>query len=202
LALKAAAIEFQLQTVNVSLQAVNMNESNLLELLSNKSIKPKAKTVEIALQINSGLLQPSSVFDLLEKVSASQKSRLLESIELASKTHPEMVTQVLFNKTVDLLLSSEPAIKRECGRIIANTAHLFPKKLNKATNHLLDNCRHEGTVVRWSAALALGEILKLKGTGHEELAKAISLLAEMETNTGVKNNYLKAMKSIEKGKRK
>ena len=196
----ATAIEFQLQTVNVSLQAVNMNESNLLELLSNKSIKPKAKTVEIAFQINSGLLQPSSVYDLLEKVSPSQKSRLLESIELASKTHPEMVTQVLFNKTVDLLLSSEPAIKRECGRIIANTAHLFPNKLTKATNHLLDNCRHEGTVVRWSAAFALGEILKLKGTGHEELAKAISLLAEMETNTGVKNNYLKAIKVIEKGK--
>ncbi|MFM7053690.1 MAG: hypothetical protein ACKOX7_03025 [Bacteroidota bacterium] len=177
-----------------------MNESNLMELLLNNSIKPKAKSMEIALHLSEGKLHPETIVGLLGKASFSQIARLLESVELASKTHPGLVSPTLFDKAIDLLLSSEPAVKRESARIIANAAHLFPQMLNKATKNLLINCRHEGTVVRWSAALALGEILKLKGKGHNDLAKDISLLAEMENNSGVKNNYLKALKAIHKKK--
>ncbi|MFM7177122.1 MAG: hypothetical protein ACKO0X_06850, partial [Bacteroidota bacterium] len=87
-----------------------MNESNLMELLLNNSIKPKAKSMEIALHLSEGKLHPETIVGLLGKASFSQIARLLESVELASKTHPGLVSPTLFDKAIDLLLSSEPAV--------------------------------------------------------------------------------------------
>ncbi len=54
----------------------------------------------------------------------------------------------------------------------------------------------KGTVVRWSVAFALGEIVKSNQKMAKKLLPRINELAERETNNGVKNVYLKVLKAI------
>ena len=61
---------------------------------------------------------------------------------------------------------------------------------------LLENTEHEGTVVRWSCAYALGEILKLKTKNNTELLPAIKAISEREEKNSIKKIYLAAMKGL------
>jgi len=56
------------------------------------------------------------------------------------------------------------------------------------------------TVIKWCAAFALGEIAKYHKDSRRELLPAFNKIIENETNNGVKNVYIKALKSIEKEK--
>ena len=53
-------------------------------------------------------------------------------------------------------------------------------------------------MVRWSAAFALGEVAKNHSAAAKILLPEIKALVEKETNNGVKNVYLKALKAIER----
>jgi hypothetical protein len=76
-------------------------------------------------------------------------------MEFASKTNPGIINDKGFEFAIESLKSDAPRVKWESAKVIANTAHLFPKMLNKAVGNLLINTEHSGTVVRWSAAGAL-----------------------------------------------
>jgi len=60
------------------------------------------------------------------------------------------------------------------------------------------NTKDKGTVVRWSAALALGEIAKYNLNIRASLILKIGVILKREKNNGVKNVYLKALKAINK----
>jgi len=64
----------------------------------------------------------------------------------------------------------------------------------------LKNSSDKGTVIRWSAAFALGEIAKSNSNAQKTLLPKMKELVMKETNNGVKNVYLKALKVIEKEK--
>ena len=78
--------------------------------------------------------------------------------------------------------------------MISNTAHLFTEILDEAITNLLNNSTHKGTVVRWSAALALGEILKLKTTHHKKLLPMLQSIVDKEEKNSIKKIYLDAIK--------
>lgn len=61
---------------------------------------------------------------------------------------------------------------------------------------LLINTKDTGTVVRWSAAFALGEIIRYNVKIRKTLIGKIEIILEKEQNSGVKNVYLKALKVI------
>jgi hypothetical protein len=81
---------------------------------------------------------------------------------------------------------------------IGNLAQKFPKEVEKAVPKLLVNTKDESTVVRWCAAFALSEIIKNNPGVREELVPKIEGIIKNEKNNGVKNVYLKALKTINK----
>jgi hypothetical protein len=48
--------------------------------------------------------------------------------------------------------------------------------------------------VRWSAALALGEIIKMKTAINQELIPAIESICEQEEKNSIKKIYIAALK--------
>lgn len=89
-------------------------------------------------------------------------------------------------------------MKWDAAESIGNMSKWFPKEVEKAIPNLLINTKDEGTVVRWSSAFALSEIAKNNPAIRNELVQKIDALVKAETNNGVKNVYLKALKIIRK----
>ena len=84
---------------------------------------------------------------------------------------------------------------------IGNIAKANHQKVEKAIPYLLKNTnenKDNSTVIRWCSAYALSEIAK--ASRNKELISQIDSIAKKETNNGVKNVYLKALKDIQKHK--
>ena len=89
-----------------------------------------------------------------------------------------------------------PRIKWESAKVVANISHLYPDKLDEAINNLLSNSEHSGTVVRWSAAFALGQIIKIKTSRNKDLISAIESICKREEKNSIKKIYLDALKKV------
>lgn len=82
--------------------------------------------------------------------------------------------------------------------MIGNVSARYPEKAAGAIDKLLTNAKNKGTVVRWSAAFALSEIVKYNTKIRKTLLGQIESILKKEQNSGVKNVYLKALKAINK----
>ena len=80
----------------------------------------------------------------------------------------------------------------------ANIARGSPAKASKAIPKLLLNAKDSGTVIRWSAAVALTEIAKSDSKLRKSLVRRFAEIAKKEKNSGVRNVYLKALKQLAK----
>jgi HEAT repeat protein len=69
----------------------------------------------------------------------------------------------------------------------------------KSIPQLLANTKAEGPVVRWSAASALTAIAQHNPASRKELIPKFEAMVKRETNNGVRNIYVKALKFLEKG---
>ena len=97
-----------------------------------------------------------------------------------------------------MLADKAPRVKWESARVVGNIAHLFPTKLGKPIAALLTNSENDGTVVRWAASFALGEILKLRTKHNEDLLPAIEAICEREQDTAIRKKYAEAIKKATK----
>jgi HEAT repeat protein len=171
---------------------------NISELLNDKQLKPKVKTETL----NNWLLDFKIITDDLiafaETAKDPAKATCIEAIEYATKQKPAIATEKCFQFVTKSLTANAPRVKWESARVIGNTAHLFPDKINEAIKNLLDNSEHEGTVVRWSAAFALGEILKLKTDYNSDLMPAIEAICNREEKNSIKKIYFDAIKKTMK----
>lgn len=169
------------------------------ELLSDKTIKPKEKTEILSNLILEKKILPIDLIEFAETAKDPAKATCIESLEFATKQQPTIANKDVFDFAVDSLTSKAPRVKWESAKVIGNTAHLFTENLNKAIVNLLINTEHDGTVVRWSAAFALGEILKLKTKHNNELLPAIESIVNREEKGSIKKIYTAAVKKIAKG---
>lgn len=169
---------------------------NLKILLENKSLKPKEKTEFLSKLILESKLNIDELISFAKPSKDPVKATCIEALEFASKINPAIATKNCFVFVTESLTEKAPRIKWESAKVIANTAHLFSKNLNNAIKNLLINTEHSGTVVRWSAAFALGEIIKLKTPINKELVPAIESIIEREEKNSIKKIYLTAIKKI------
>ena len=72
----------------------------------------------------------------------------------------------------------------------------IPDKVKDAVPKLLENTKDKGTVVRWSAAFALTEIVKSNPEMQKELVPEFKEILERENNKGVKNIYVKYLAGL------
>jgi hypothetical protein len=168
------------------------------ELLKDKSKKTKEKVETISNWLLNASLPTDELLAFAEKAKETDKATCIESLEFATKQNPTVADESVFKFVTKTLTDSSPRVKWESAKVIGNTAHLFPEELTKAIKNLLANSSYDGTVVRWAAAFALAEVLKLKTKHNKTLLPAIEALAEREENNGVKKKYLDALKKVKK----
>jgi hypothetical protein len=167
-------------------------------LLSDKTKKIKEKTVTISQWLLDGSMPAEELMAFAETSKDAEKAACIEAIEYATKQNPALADEAVFLWVTAMLADKAPRVKLESARVIGNIAHLFPAKLSKAITNLLANAEYDGTVVRWSAAYALGEILKLKTKHNTTLLPAIEAICAREEDSGVKKKYLDAMKKAKR----
>ena len=173
---------------------------DIADLVSSKLFKSKQK----ALAISNGLLEKEiSANELLEFARSANDVALgicLEAMEFATVKKTTACNLAFFQFASEMLGSTTSRIKWEAARVIGNTAHLFPAHLNKAIKHLLANSEHESTVVRWSAAYALGEILKNGSKHNKALENALESVLIKEEKNSIRKIYLAALKKTSPNK--
>lgn len=166
----------------------------LTSLLHDKTIKAKAKVETISNWLLEGSLSITAVMAIAGKENDQARATCIESIEFATRQHPAIADAKLFTYMIQCLGDHAPRVQWESAKVIGNIAFLFPAKLDKAISGLLANTTHNSTVVRWSAAFALGEILKLKTKHNADLLPAVEVICRMEQDNAIRKKYLDAFK--------
>lgn len=167
-------------------------------ILNDKSLKAKDKTENISRGILDRKINLNDLLKTAEISKDPNKATCIEALEFATKIDPGIATKDCFRFVSKTLTAKAPRVKWESAKVIGNTAHLYIKGLDEALSNLLANTEHEGTVVRWSAAFALGEIIKLKTKYNKELIPAIEQICANEEKNSIKKIYLKALSQVKK----
>lgn len=168
------------------------------ELLNDKLIKPKEKTETLSAWLLDSKISVDELLSFATSAKDSPKATCIEALEFASQQNAAIVNEACFNFAVQLLKAKAPRVKWESAKVIGNTAHLYTNNLNTAINNLLLNTEHDGTVVRWSAAFALAEILKLKTKHNKTLLSDIEVICQREEKNSILKIYLTALKKVGK----
>lgn len=169
---------------------------NIEELLKDKLVKPKTKTEILSQHLLDRQISVDELIDFAEKAKDPARATCIEALELATKQQPALVNARAFRFVTHSLTAKAPRVKWESARVIGNTAALHRENLDDTIKNLLDNCGHEGTVVRWSSAFALGEILKLKTKYQHELLPALESIAAREEKNSIRKIYGAAIKKV------
>jgi HEAT repeat protein len=168
--------------------------------LGDGSLTAKQKTTALSRWLLANTDDADSLVAFAKKATDVDKATCLEAFEYATRTAAEVGSKRVFEFAAASLADYAPRVKWEAAKLVANIAHRHGKHLGKAIPGLLGNAAHEGTVVRWSAARALGEIIKL-GTSHNaELIPAADALCSKERDNAIRNHYLKALKKVAKAR--
>ena len=170
----------------------------IAELLADKTKKVKEKVETISKWLLEGSLPVDELIAFAEKANDPEKATCIEAFEFATRQNSKIADETVFAFVTKALTENAPRVKWESAKVIGNIAHLFPTKLNKAISNLLTNSEHDGTVVRWASAFALGEILKLKTKHNKDLLPTIEAICNREQDNGIKKKYLDAIKKTKK----
>ncbi len=170
----------------------------IAELLNDKTKKAKEKVETISKWLLDGSLPTDELLAFAEKAKDPEKATCIEAIEFATRQNSKIADENVFAFVTKTLTENAPRVKWESAKVVGNIAHLFPTKLSKAITNLLTNSEYDGTVVRWAAAFALGEILKLKTKHNKDLLPAIEAISEREQDNAIKKKYLDAIKKTKK----
>ena len=122
----------------------------------------------------------------------------LGALEGETRKNPSAATKADFALAVANISSDNNSVKREASRVVGNLAETFANDLDEAIAKLLANTSDDGTVVRWSAAYALGRIIMLPKYANSDLLEKVAKLADAEDENGIKNQYLAGLKKAAK----
>lgn len=167
-------------------------------LLASKEIKPKEKTEELSRLLLANEIDINDLVAFAASAKDAAKATCIEAIEFATLQQPSISNQQTLQFVIDNLAHKAPRVKWESAKVIGNIAHCFPTRLEEAVKALLANTEHTGTVVRWSAAFALGEIVKLNTPVNDDLIPAIHTICEREEKNSIRKIYHAALKKIGK----
>lgn len=159
--------------------------------------KPKELVAFLARNIEKDERLLPQLMEILETGSDVEKGTCADAMKHVSKDRPEILVGYI-DELVEYIDYKAPRVKWGVQESIGNIAQRFPKETEKAIPKLLANTKDESTVVRWCAAFALSEIVKNNPKARNALLQRIDGLVKNEKNNGVKNVYLKALKTIGK----
>jgi len=167
---------------------------DIVGLLDNKTLKSLDKRAELIEAIRMEAITIHEIQFLKAVLDDKKMAVILEAIEAISLKNPGIADSDWLKFAQEYITSKSNSLKREASRIVGNIAHLFPDDLEVAIQKLLENTNNDGTVIRWSSAYALGRIISIPEYASSDLFDVISGLYELETDNGVKNQYLYGIK--------
>ncbi len=171
---------------------------DLLMMLSDKSIKAIGKRERIIKALEEKSITFKEIGDVLKETDEKGAAIIFEAIEAVTNSDAQIAEIEWLKLAVDNILSASNSIKREASRIVGNISHMFPDDLGKAIEKLLINSKDTGTVVRWSSAYALSKIILIPQYANSELYENLTEICNCEEESGVKNQYTKALKKASK----
>jgi HEAT repeat protein len=171
-----------------------MNRVDLNIILSDKAGKPKDKAESISQLLLKKKIGAKDLAAFAKTCKDPGKATCVEALEFATKENPEIAGSAGLKFATECLAEKAPRIKWEAARLIGNIAHLHPGKLDQAIKNLLENSEHSGTVVRWSTAFALGEILRTTDKNVKSLIPAVEAICRREQQNSIRKIYLAALK--------
>jgi HEAT repeat protein len=169
---------------------------DITSILTDKQLKAKEKTEAISKLLLDKKVSMDDLIKIAQSSKDSEKATCIEAIEFATKVNPAIASSSCLAFVSKMLAEKAPKVKWESARVIGNIAPLYPGKLDDAIKNLLINTEHPGTVVRWSAAFALGEIIKMNIKINKELVPAIESICKREEQNSIRKIYLAALKKI------
>jgi len=172
------------------------SKTQLHELLADKQLKAKSKVEAISKMLLDGNVSVVDVIKTADSSAGSDKGTCIEAIEFATKVRPELASLECLKFLSETLLDKAPRVKWESAKAIGNIAHLYPDKLDRAIGNLLTNSEFPGSVVRWSAAFALGEIVKLGTKGNKDLIPAVEAIVRREEDRAIQKIYQAALNKV------
>lgn len=162
-------------------------------ILHDKTFKAKEK-VEL---LCTGLLNHTlSLYHFIEEIQVAKdpvKATCIEALAHAAKQNPSVLTEEVLLMLIQHLASKPPRIKWECAQAIGYSISHFPTQADLAVDYLIANINHEGAVVRWSTAFALGEILKLNLSSATFLLPLLQQQLEKEAKKSIQKIYQQAL---------
>lgn len=168
----------------------------ITELLRDKALKPKEKTELLSKWVLEGKITPGVLVEFASAARASDKATCTEALEFALQKNDMLLGDAEFRFVTEALTSTAPRVKWESAKVIARVAAHHQSDLEPAITNLLVNAEHEGTVVRWSAATALGAILLLKTNHNDRLRPALESLRESEEKDSIRKIYAAALRKV------
>lgn len=167
---------------------------NIPELLANKNIKPSEKTSTLSQWLVAETISINELLVVAKHSKDSPKATCIEAIEFATQKQPEIATKECLLFVSEALSEKAPRVKWESAKVIGNIAKQFPQHLDLAIQNLLVNTEHTGTVVRWSAAFALGQIVQTSTNHSKNLIPTLQTICEREEKNSIKKIYTTAFK--------
>ena len=165
-------------------------------ILTDKNLKSKPKVEAISKLLLDKKVTVSELMKVAKVSKDKEKGTCIESFEFATRTKPDIASLALLDFVTETLADESPRVKWESAKVIGNIAHLFPTRLDNAIGNLLTNSEYSGTVIRWAAAFALGEIVKLKTKHNKDLIPAIEAIIKRDEDNAIKKIYQKALKKV------
>ncbi len=167
---------------------------DLTAFFKDKTVKPSAKTGLLAEALRTGMVSPQSLLDFSRTAKDAVLGTCIEAMEYRTKNEPAAISSEMLDFVISCLGNKAPRVRWESARVVGNVIQSFPEKIADATANLLPNTAHDGTVVRWSAAYALGKILEAKQPVNESLLPAIENVMAQEEKNSIKKIYAAAIK--------
>lgn len=164
--------------------------------LADKNLKAKAKVEAIAKMLLDAQISLAELVRAARGSKDKEKGTCIEALEFATRARPEIASPDCLDFVTEALLDEAPRVKWESAKVVRNIAHRFPERLVEAIKDLRANSTHEGTVVRWSAAGALGAIVELRTTHNKELVPVLQAILEREEDQAIKKIYLAALRRV------
>lgn len=166
------------------------------KILNDKQVKLKEKTETISKLLLDKKIGINELIKFAQISNDPVKATCIEAIEFATKSKPAIAPLACWEFVSKTLIEKAPRVKWESAKVIGNIAHLYPDKLDEAIKNLLVNAKHSGTVVRWSAAFALGQIIKIKTSQNKDLISAVESICKREEKNSIKKIYFDALKKV------
>lgn len=167
------------------------------QILRDKTLRAKQRKEALSAWIQANPSGVDGMISFAREAEDSDKASCVEALEFATRADAALGTKSCFEFAVASLAEVGTRVKWEAAKVVGNIARRHAQRLDLAIARLLDNAKHESTVVRWSAAFALGEILLLETAHNASLVPAAAALCEHEHDNAIRKFYVRALKKLD-----